>query len=418
MARAAEGWQLFRAPHTGVYQVRFTYRGRRRVFTTRERDPGPAAEAAARIYAEVVSDRWAPGRTVVVQPGRPFDEVAAQWLADLEPTVDRKTFTVYRDTYVAKHFVPFFRTIDALTTVRAEEYVAARLREVTRQTVIKEISLLRRLAKWAQRRGYLERTPEIEPPGARVVGTTVTNARKQRFLIFTAQEIESIIAALPECATVNRTGEKLAVRARFVVAWETSLRPATLDKLSVPENYRAGSSSLTITDCIDKNRFRRDLPLSEAARKALDAVCPASGLIFGAHDYRAPLRLAAKAAGIDAYRADRISPYDLRHSRLTHLGQVTSNLSGIMFLAGHRQPSTTAKYLRPQRAAAEDVLAAVADSRSREFWLHTGYAKPDEGSGNAKPDKRVEESRENAAVSDPVPVELMGIEPTASRVRF
>ncbi len=114
-------------------------------------------------------------------------------------------------------------------------------------------------------------------------------------------------------------------------------------------NYRPGARVLTITDEIDKNRFGRELPLSDEARKAPDSVCPAAGVIFGKHDYRTPLRAAAKAAGIEAHRADRATPYDFRHSRLTHLGQVSSNLSGIMSLAGHRQPSTTAKYMRPHR---------------------------------------------------------------------
>jgi integrase len=114
------------------------------------------------------------------------------------------------------------------------------------------------------------------------------------------------------------------------VAWESSLRPATLDKLSVPENYRPGCAALTISDEVDKNRFRRELPLSENAREALDSVCPTSGIIFGAHDFRTLLRAAAKAAGIDEYRAKHISDYDFRHSRLTHLGQVSSNLSGMM----------------------------------------------------------------------------------------
>ncbi len=378
MAGAAEGWQLYQHPRTGIYQVRFTHQGRRHSFSTGERDSGPASEAAGRIYAEVISGRWNPGRAVVVEAGKPFDEVAAQWLAEIEPTIEAETFVIYRDTYVGTHFAPFFKTIDRLTTIRAEEYIASRLRKVTRHTVNKEISVLRRLAKWAERRGYLEEMPEIEPPGARVVGATVGDARKRVFLVFTAAEIESIIAKLPEQATITSTGERLAVRARFQVAWETSLRPATLDKLMVPENYRPGCSCLTITDGVDKNRFRRELPLSEAARQALDSVCPAAGVIFGAHDYRTPLRAAAKAAGIDQYRSERISPYDFRHSRLTHLGQVTSNLSGIMFLAGHRQPSTTAKYMRPQKAAAEEVLRAAAASGREEFWLHSGYTKKSE----------------------------------------
>ncbi len=157
---------------------------------------------------------------------------------------------------------------------------------------------------------------------------------------------------------------------------------------------------------------------------------------------------AAKAAGIDEYRAERISPYDFRHSRLTHLGQVTSNLSGVMYLAGHRQPSTTAKYMRPQRAAAEEVLQsaggagnaapraagstgkakarrAVGDIKGTarttpkgEFWRHTGDMKAGENPEETPPNSRDVQRSENSDLFDLVSVELMGIEPTASRVRF
>ncbi len=57
------------------------------------------------------------------------------------------------------------------------------------------------------------------------------------------------------------------------------------------------------------------------------------------------LRRAAKEAGIDAYRAERISDYDFRHSAATHLGRSSSNnLPGVMYLLGHKQPATTARY--------------------------------------------------------------------------
>jgi len=210
--------------------------------------------------------------------GKPFDEIAAFWLADIEPTVDPKTFRLYQDTYIKTHFAPFFPTIDRLTTVSVEDYVTARLRKVTRGTITKELSVLGRLAKWAHHRGHLEQLPEIRMPGARVLGHSDESARKSAFLVFTAKEIAAIIAKLPEFATVNSSGERFPVRTRFVVAWESSLRPATLAKLSVPENYRPGATALTITDEMDKNRFRRELPLSEAARKALDSICPGKGL--------------------------------------------------------------------------------------------------------------------------------------------
>jgi len=112
MARAAAGWRLVQARATGIYQVRFTHAGRRRSFSTGKRDSGGAAQVAARIYADVVCGRWSPGKTVSETAGHPFDEIAALWLADIEPTVDPQIFTLYQDTYVATHFAPFFKSID------------------------------------------------------------------------------------------------------------------------------------------------------------------------------------------------------------------------------------------------------------------------------------------------------------------
>jgi integrase len=286
-------------------------------------------------------------------------EVAASWLAEIESSIDAQTFLLYQDTYIATHFAPFFDTIDRLTTVGAEAYISSRLGAVSRETVKKEVSVLRQFARWAHRREFLSELPEIETPGRRVLGRAQVSARKQSFFVFSIGEMEAIIAALPEYATSKRSGLRFPVRARFVIAWEYALRPQTLNRLSVPEHYRQGAVDLVISDAIDKNRFGRPLAVSSGARNALDSVIPAKGSIFGAHDFRTLLRKAAHVAGIDAYRADRISDYDFRHSRLTYLGQVTSNLSGVMYIAGHKQPATTARYMRPQRAAADDVLAAA-----------------------------------------------------------
>lgn len=366
MARTAEGWRLVADPRTGIYNVRFTLEGRRRTYSTGERDSGEAAKVATRIYAEAVSGRLAPGRARAPGSTESLMVVAASWLASIEPKVDKRTFDLYTDTYVGRHFAPFFGTLDRLTTASVDDYSSERLRKVTRETLKKELSALRRLARWAHVHGHLAQMPEIETPDRRVVGTSAPSSRKRQFLIFTADEIARVLGHLPERALNKRNGETFPVRARFVVAWETTLRPATLDKLRTPVDYRPGAEGLLIEGEDDKNRFRRDLPLSPEARAALDAVCPADGIIFGKHDYRACLRRAAKAAGIDEYRANRISDYDFRHSRITYFGRVSDNLAGIMYMAGHKQPATTARYMRPQKDAAIEVLKAAAAAGSPE----------------------------------------------------
>jgi hypothetical protein len=68
-----------------------------------------------------------------VASAQALDQVAALWLADIEPTVDPRTFRLYSDTYVAAHFSPFFKTVDRLTSVGVEDYVNSRLRRVLRR---------------------------------------------------------------------------------------------------------------------------------------------------------------------------------------------------------------------------------------------------------------------------------------------
>src|SRR5205823_14035906 len=97
--------------------------------------------------------------------------------------------------------------------------------------------------------------------------------------------------------------------------------------------------------------------------------------IFGRHDCTMLLRRAAKAAGIDEYRAERISDYDFRHSAATHLGRTSDNLPGVMYLLGHKQPATTGRYMRPQKEAASDVPRAPR-AASAEFRSHSGHTEP------------------------------------------
>lgn len=86
-------------------------------------------------------------------------------------------------------------------------------------------------------------------------------------------------------------------------------------------------------------------------------MCPDRGLIFGKHDYRDQLRKAAEAV-LDPRRGATFTAYDLRHLRLTQLAEA-GNILGVAFLAGHKRATTTDRYLRPSRRAAEATLAAV-----------------------------------------------------------
>jgi len=60
----------------------------------------------------------------------------------------------------------------------------------------------------------------------------------------------------------------------------------------------------------------------------------------------------------NARRAATFTAYDLRHLRLTKLAEA-GNIIGAAYLAGHKRPSTTDRYLRPNLRAGEHALRAV-----------------------------------------------------------
>ena len=67
--------------------------------------------------------------------------------------------------------------------------------------------------------------------------------------------------------------------------------------------------------------------------------------------------------------------------------------------------------------AAEEVLRAAAAAGRPEFWLHTGYKTGGEKQDETAARKVNKKATDVSGLGDHF-VELMGIEPTASRVRF
>lgn len=354
MARRAEGWKLRTDSRSGIISVRFTYAGLRYELSTGSRDSSEAAETAARFYAEVISGRRVRGRQVKRAPADIDLEVLfARWLADIESSLDKDTIEVY-EIYAATHWLPFFGSLDRITARSIEDYWRRRLGRVARGTVLKELSVLGGFLGWCKG-VYIEEVPPFAMPPATALG----NPRYQRKPIaLLRDEVEQLLSHLPEWIQPGRrVARPFAVRARFEVAWETGLRPETLDTLRTPDNYQAGAKVLELSEEQDKTRFARTVPLTPRARAALDRVCPEVGLIFGAHDYRSTLRAAALAAGFPIARVRAITSQCFRHSRLTYWGEVMGhNLVGIQYLAGHKHATTTERYLKPSLRAAQAVL--------------------------------------------------------------
>ncbi len=401
MGRRSEGHKI--RWKRGWAYVRFTHQKVEHCIALGTQDPDEAPRLAAVEHAATVAGRR---RSVAGARGGSLlrlDELLAEWVASQEGVLDEETIPTL--TTYARHYVAFFGTLDRMTDATCADYGRSRLRVVLRKTVQKETSYLRGFLGWCVEQGALPEAPTVPALPKKSMVVRAGRQRAKPVEISEAQAL-AIVSALPEHSK-KIEGRKWPLRARFLFAWETGLRPATLDRLSVPENFRRGTAELVLTDEGDKARFGRTVPLSDVARNVLERFCPEAGLIFGAHCFDKHLKhAAAKVLGPEV--ATRFASYDFRHGRASHLVDRGAPLTGVAFLLGHQRLSTTDRYLRGSRRAAERALAFVAPSVSgplpdRPVEASVGAtSKPLEDQG----DRRVLNPRHLEPQSSALPTEL------------
>lgn len=365
MARTAEGWKLYR--QNGVWIARFTLAGRRYNRSTGEQDKAGAARRAAVLYAEAQQGKLDPPQ---VTGDALLVDLFAEWIVSLESGYTPGTRNLWK-LYARAHWLsrPRWERLSDLTEAAIGDYQRERLGVVTRVTVTKERTALRRFGEWAKERGYLaaplvfprlpSRTPGVRRPGRKAKATDLDEA-----------DIAALLAVMPERSSKpGKDGRLFWVRPFFEFLWETGLRPVTVEALVLGVHWTRGASLLTITPDIDKARFGRDVPLTPRAVEVLSACAGQTGEpIFGAHDWRDPLETAARASGLPSTKRKTLSVYDLRHARISHWVDHGSSLAAVAYLAGHRQVTTTAIYTHGTAKAAARVVQAT---RRRGGWARS-----------------------------------------------
>ncbi len=359
MGRPKQGWRL-RPPKSGRqhFTVRFTDNsGTPRELTTGESDPVQAAVRGAEIYArDLVAKPTAGPR---ISPHLPLDEHFAQWLASIITTHDEKTVETY--TAYAKHFLVFFGdTLARITVPRMGDYQRKRLGEVVRSTLQKERSAMNGFLDWCVEQGLLaeEHRPRWPRLPKKALGVR-SGPQRENPVDLTIAQVNAFLAALPAWSK-PRKGVSFAIRARFIVAYETGLRPGALDTLEMPKHWRPGATEIVIEKRHDKARFGRTVPITARCAEALERTVLAlglrDGLIFGEHDHRYAVERAAKAVGLPS----DFAPYDLRHARIGHLLDASPVMRPVAFIAGHILLTTTNRYLRAQAGGARAALDAAS----------------------------------------------------------
>lgn len=346
MGRRAEGWSL-ELNSSGYWRVRFTHNGRRRQVSTGARDRSEAERVAKQIYAEVVTGR-APSGPGSLAAREEIAVLAAEWLAQTEHEHTPHTGYIY--AIHARRWVAEFRTLDRIDQASVQLFTRKRLGLVLRTTVHKELAALRVFLRWCNDRGMNALDPKLVVAPRRGILGTRSDRREQKPgpIAMTEAEGWALIDRLPEGR----------IRWRAIVLFETGLRPSTVEKLRAPQHYQRGAAALRISDDIDKARYGRTLPLSPAAREALDAVCPEAGVLFGTYfQMHLHMRAAATSLGWSPLRRRWLSSYDFRHSRLTIWGE-GGVLPAVSFLAGHKHATTTSKYMHASHEAARALVLA------------------------------------------------------------
>lgn len=347
MGRTSEGWSLRWHKATGTWLVWWWHEGKRSERSTRVRDKRDRATAgakAAALYAAAITGTEQRGS---IRPQGNLKEWVGAWIDDLpvrDPT--RRHYENYSVAWLRR-----WPRISEWTDQAMVAWVRERLRTVRAKTVRTESSALRCLLRWLTEQGLFSVPPVVPalPPGA--AGRPAKRRSRTRAPELSPAEVRRLLAALP--LRSNRDG--WPIRARFVLAYETTLRPGTLDRISVPENYSKRGRVLRVWDSDDKEGEAREIPLSPKARAALESVCPAQGLIFGAHRYDPYLRIAARRV-LPADKAAILCGQHVRSAAITHMLEDSSDLPGVMHFAGHVRPETTGRYTRPSLRAARNVL--------------------------------------------------------------
>lgn len=349
--KAKGGWDLRRYGGSDIWYVRFRHKGQDRKLSTGTRDRGEALVEAQRVYERVTTEQ-----DNLRRRNATLVDLVSQWLDDVEPELAVGTWERYEEQWRV-HLLPHFGTMSAITPGACDAYVRRRLTQVRAETVKRELSALRRFLDWCVRGGVLAVAPDVRSPPKRALGT---DASPKHHVELSREQVLAILAELPE-----RTSKGNPARAFFTVMWETALRYRTLACLEVPKHYRPGKREIAITADIDKARYARTIPITDAAARALNSVLSegADGLVFGSVDYRTMLHTACLAAGLSEHDARHVGYHEFRHAAAMDLGSRVTDLTALAFLLGHKSVTTTAKYVRGREAGARRALQARESER-------------------------------------------------------
>lgn len=349
---------VYRHPKTGIYWVRFRYRGVEYRRTTRERNPRAAAAAARQIRADIEAtaiDRH--------QRRASLEELSAIDLAEI-------TGRQVTDGHYKSQFCRWAKVLGVLSPTRditqvdrdALNYYEYMRRQagVRGQSIRKEFACLRRAWRIAIARGYVE-GPIPAFPSLRSDAPDESKAGKRWPVELIQQYLSMLHAdARDEIEFAALTGLRIGEIKRVQASW---LEPTT--SAAVP-------AFLSLPPSGTKTRDARRVPLTAAAYAIVQRRAAAVGHndvpIFSQSDYKKHRARVSRSKKNGLGLASVITPRDMRHTFASLAIEGSGDPTAVMRTMGHRDLRMLDRYLSStsdrQAAVANAVAGQIAGTRS------------------------------------------------------
>lgn len=337
---------------TAVYWCRFTVDGKRYRVSTGSRDHGAAEKEAQRLHglAQLGSLQVGSKRQRFSAAFGSVETLAAQYLVWSRATGKAESYIVKQEGHLNR-FISRWPTLDKVTPNEIERYKVSRADDdppPRMTTLYKELVTLSRFLHWCKRAGHLDVVPEFErvKPVTDYVPPDTT-----------PEEVARVLAELPNHETHPK---RYPVREFYTVQWSQGLRPGDVQRL-LWSHIDLGRKRITIAASNDKARTLRVVGMSKETARALAEMATRShhqdSPVFGRRSFRRSLDLAIARAGVT-----RFTPHGFRHARLTELASSTRDTASVQFVAGHKNLSTTDRYVRSRTERTEKLFDEMPDS--------------------------------------------------------
>ena len=344
---------VYKSAKSKHWQFDYQFKGHRYYGST-----GCASKRDAERYEAEHRRKVALGETA--KPTLTVEQACDQWFAAVGEHTKSAATALYQLGYLIESLGG--KTMMQDVTIRElDAHVARRRAKVGNASVNREIALLRRVVRWADKRGY-------DMPSITWADAILPEAA-ERVRELTADEEQRLFDALPEnlrplaefsILSGQRKAEIIAMRWADVdlagaraTLWVKGGKPHTIPlsprMVAIIANQPKVCPQVFTYVCTRRAPKRADRPGRVVGER----------YPFSANGWRRQWQKALKDAGIADYRF-----HDNRHTAATRNLRATGNLKGVQKLLGHTDVRTTSRYAH---ALEDDVRAMLFATESRNI---------------------------------------------------